>query len=423
MESILLDAPAGGHIDEEQCRAALERVLQGRSLKRVLLLPPDLTRLHSLAGVLTAMAWQMLQGRAQVDILPALGTHAPMEPEELHALFGTQIPLSAYRVHDWRRDVVTLGTVPGELIERISEGRLTYDIAVQVNRLLLEDYDLILSLGQVVPHEVAGMANHAKNIFVGVGGLDMIHRTHFLGAVCGMEQALGNDHAPVRQVFDWAAERFLRDLPLVYALTVVRAEDGQDRLKGLYLGGQRDAFEAAVACSRRENIVWLDRPLQRAVCYMEPQEFRSFWLANKSIYRTRMAMADGGRLVVLAPAVARFGEDAGMDVLLRKYGYHGTDATLKAVRENADLGENLSAAAHLIHGSSEGRFEVVYAAPRISRQEVEAAGFGWMDWDEAEARYGSLVRDVHNDGFQADGEGEFYYIPNPALGLWRTGKP
>ena len=415
MESILLDAPAGGRITEEQCLAALEQLLAGRALKRVLLIPPDLTRLHSFAGMLTAMAWRLLKGRAQVDILPALGTHAEMGPEELAAMFGEEIPLSAYRVHDFRAGVTSLGVVPGDLVHQISEGKLVYEILVQVNRMLLEPYDLILSLGQVVPHEVAGMANHAKNIFVGVGGLDMINRTHFLGAVCGMERALGNDHAPVRQVFDWAAERFLRGLPIVYALTVVTAEAGRDCLRGLYIGDRRDAFEAAVETSRRENIFWLNKPLQRAVCYMEPQEFRSFWLANKSIYRTRMAMADGGQLVVLAPAVERFGEDAAMDRLLRKYGYHGTPATLKAVQENADLSENLSAAAHLIHGSTEGRFEVYYAAPRMSRREIETAGFRWMDWEKASARYGALP-----EGYSRDADGELYYIPNPALGLWRT---
>ncbi len=415
MQSILLDAPTGGEITTNELHESLEAMLSGRRLKRVLLIPPDLTRLHSRAGEITAWLYHRLSGDCRVDILPALGSHAAMTPGELAAMFGEDIPLRAYIVHDWRRNLKAVGTVPGEYVRDISGGRLSYDIEAQVSRVLFDGYDLIVSVGQVVPHEVAGMANHAKNIFVGVGGIDMINRTHFLGAVCGMENALGNDHAPVRKVFDYAAQRFLSALPIVYALTVIRQQGGRDCIKGLYLGDQRDAFEAAVACSRRENINWLDEPLKTCVCRMEPEEFRSFWLSNKAIYRTRMAMADGGRLIVLAPAVDKFGEDPGMDALLRKYGYHGTDATLRAVNENGDLGQNLSAAAHLIHGSSEGRFRVLYAAPRLGRKAVEAAGYEYMDYDEALALYGNL-----NEGYNRVGGEEVYYISNPALGLWRT---
>lgn len=415
MDSIIINAPSGCEVTAEQTAQALERMLAGRKLNRVLLLPPDITRMHSRAGELTAWLYARLKGGCRVDIMPALGTHAAMTPDELRLMFGEGIPLSAFLTHDWRGGVETLGRVPGAFIREVSGGLLDYDIGVQVNRRLLSGYDLIVSLGQVVPHEVAGMANHAKNIFVGVGGIEMIHRTHFLGAVCGMERALGNDHSPVRQVFDWAAERFIRDLPIVYAMTVIRAEGGHDAMAGLYVGDRRDAFEAAVEKSRSENIVWLDRPVRTCVCTMEPGEFRSFWLSNKAVYRTRMAMADGGRLIVLAPAVDKFGEDPGMDALLRRFGYKGTEYVLNAVREDAELGGNLSAAAHLIHGSSEGRFEIHYAAPKLTRAEVENAGFQYMDYSAASEKYAGL-RDGYNT---VDGE-DVLFISNPAMGLWRN---
>lgn len=415
MKSIMMDAPAQAQITDGQWQQALEAMLRDRRLNRVLLIPPDLTRLHSRAGELTAWLYRRLSPDCRVDILPALGSHVAMTPEELHAMFGPDIPLEAYLVHDWRRNLKSVGTVPGSFVREVSQGKLSYDIDVCVNRALFDGYDLIVSVGQVVPHEVAGMANQTKNILVGTGGIDVVHRTHFLGAVCNMERALGNDHSPVRQVFDYAAERFLSTLPIVYAMTVISAKDGRDRIRGLYIGDQRDAFEAAVACSRRENINWLDAPLRTCVCRMEPQEFRSFWLANKAIYRTRMAMADGGKLIVLAPAVDKFGEDPGMDALLRKYGYRGTEATLKAVAENDDLGGNLSAAAHLIHGSSEGRFQVYYATPKLDRQTVEGAGFHYLDYHGAAAKYAGLTDGYHH----LDGE-DVYYISNPALGLWRT---
>jgi nickel-dependent lactate racemase len=414
MESIILNAPPQGELTQQQIAAALEKLLEGRSLNKVLLLPPDLTRMHSRAGEITAWLFKRLHGSCRVDVMPALGSHAAMTGEELNMMFGG-IPQEAFIAHDWRSGLKTIGCVPGEFIREISGGRLNYDIEVQVNRRLYDGYGLIVSIGQVVPHEVAGMANHSKNIFVGAGGINMIHRTHFLGAVCGMEQALGRDHAPVRRVFDYAAERFLGSLPAVYAMTVIKPEDGRDRMKGLYIGDRRDAFEAAVERSRRDNINWLDKPLKTCVCRMEPEEFRSFWVSNKSIYRTRMAMADGGKLIVLAPAVDKFGEDPGIDRLLRKYGYKGTDYVLKAVRENEDIGCNLSAAAHLIHGSSEGRFEIYYAAPRLCREEIENAGFKYISFDEASRKYAGL-----KDGFNAvDGE-EVYYISNPAMGLWQV---
>ena len=415
MKSIVLNAPDGGEVTKEQWQQALEAALEGRTLSKVLLLPPDLTRYHSRCGELTNWLYHRLSPACRVDIMPALGTHAPMTGDELSNMFG-DIPHDAFLVHDFRNGCMKLGTVPGKFISEVSGGRLDYDIEVQVNKAVFDGYDLILSLGQVIPHEVAGMANHAKNIFVGVGGIHMINRTHFLGAVCGMEAALGNDHAPVRQIFDYAAERFLKNLPIVYAMTVVRAESGRDVLKGVYIGEKRDAFEAAVAQSRRENINWMAEPLRTAVCYMEPQEFRSFWLSNKAIYRTRMAMADCGKLIVLAPGVEKFGEDAEMDATIRRFGYHGTDYVLQAVKDNPALAHNLSAAAHLIHGSSECRFEIYYAAPKMSREEVENAGFIYLPWEEAMARYGGL-----KEGFNTIGGEQVFYNPNPAMGLWRLG--
>lgn len=418
MQSILLNAPPQGEITGEQITESLERMIGGRALKKVLLLPPDLTRYHSRGGEITNRLYHRLKGECRVDIIPALGSHCAMPADELRMMFG-DVPEDAFLVHDWRNDVCTVGRVPGSFIREISGGRLDYDIDVQLNRRLVEGgYDLIVSIGQVVPHEVAGMANHAKNIFVGVGGIEMIHRTHFLGAVCGMEQALGRDHAPVRQVFDYAAEHFLNGLPIVYAMTVIQARGGRDCITGLYIGDQRDAFEAAVERSRQDNVNWLDKPLKKCVCFMEPEEFKSFWLSNKSVYRTRMAMADGGDLIVLAPAVDKFGEDPGMDRLLRRFGYKGTDYVLKAAKEDPELSVNLSAAAHLIHGSSEGRFRVHYATPRLDPATVEAAGFEYMDYEAASKRYAGL-----KDGWNTvDGE-EVYYISNPALGLWAVKQP
>ncbi len=154
--------------------------------------------------------------------------------------------------------------------------------------------------------------------------------------------------------------------------------------------------------------------------YLDPEEFKSTWLGNKSIYRTRMAIADQGDLIVLAPGVRTFGEDPAIDALIRKYGYRTTPEILSFVDENNDLRENLSAAAHLIHGSPENRFRVTYAAGHLTRQEVESVGYSFGNLKELIARYnpGKLMTGLHRT---ADGE-EFYFISNPATGLWKANR-
>ncbi|UCG15964.1 MAG: DUF2088 domain-containing protein [Phycisphaerales bacterium] len=385
--------------------------------KRVLLLPPDSTRSRSGAGELTVMLYERLKDQAHVEIMPALGTHVPMTADELSGMFPG-VPHELFRVHDWRRGLVRLGEVPGEFVRRVSDGRVGFSVPCEVNRLVVEGgWDRIVSIGQLVPHEVAGIANHHKNVFVGVGGQETINKTHFLGAVCGMEQAMGRVRTPVRDVLDYMACHFARDLPIVYVLSV-RARDAQRRLatRGLYAGDDEACFLRGAELCRRMNVDLLDVPVQKAVVYLDPVKFRSAWLGNKAIYRTRMAMADGGELVVLAPGVRCFGEDAEIDRLIRKYGYRGTVRVLQMVEENEDLAGNLSAAAHLIHGSSEGRFRITYCAGGLTREEVEGVGFAYGDVEAQMERYPPASM-TPGANVLADGE-HVFCVPDPAEGLW-----
>lgn len=384
--------------------------------KKVLALPPDFTRFHSMAGYITKYVYDYYKD-ALTDILPTLGTHSPM-PDNLLEKMYSGIPKNLFRVHDWRNDVVTVGEVPASLIKKLTEGKLDYSWPAQVNRLLLEGgYDLILSIGQVVPHEVIGMANYNKNIFVGTGGYEGINKSHFLGAVYGMERIMGRANNPVREVFNYASKNFITHLPIVYILTVVaQEENGKLALKGLYIGDDEECFLKASELSLKVNFKMLDEPLKKVVVYLDPEEFKSTWLGNKSIYRTRMAIADNGELIVLAPGVKEFGEDKQIDKLIRKYGYVGTEKVLKYVKENKDLQENLSAAAHLIHGSSEGRFKITYCPGYLSKEEIESVNFNYADLNEMLQKYNP---DKLKDGFNTLPDGEvIYYISNPALGLW-----
>jgi len=384
--------------------------------KKVLVVPPDFTRYHSRAGELTSAAWEYY-GDSLTDILPALGTHSAMTEAEIKQMYG-QTPLGLFREHNWRTGLATLGEVPAEFIREVSEGRVDFSWPAQVNRLVAEGgFDLILSIGQVVPHEVSGMANYNKNIFVGTGGADGINKSHFLGAAYGMERIMGRADNPVRGVLNYASDHFAKDMPIVYALTVVgQVENGALKTRGLFIGDDIECFSMAAELSAKVNIELLDKPLKKVVVYLDPAEYKSIWLGNKSIYRTRMAMADGGELIVLAPGVSQFGEDPEIDRLIRKYGYVGTTGILEAVENNEDLIQNLSAAAHLIHGSSEGRFTITYCPGKLSKEEIEAVNFRYVPLSETTKRY-----DPHKlqDGFNSPASGEeIYFISNPALGLW-----
>lgn len=384
--------------------------------KRVLALPPDFTRFHSQAGQLTQYAWEYYRDRL-IDILPAIGTHRPMSETEIQAMFPG-VPRQLFRVHDFRHGITTLGTVPGDVVASVSEHKLNYPWPAQVaNLLAAAKHDLILSFGQVVPHEVAGMANYNKNIFVGTGGAEGISKSHFLGAAYGMERIMGRAENPVRQVLNYATEKYCRHLPIVYVLTVI-GRDAEDRLvvRGLFVGDDIECFHLASELSLRVNFEMVAQPLPKVVVYLDPSEFKSTWLGNKSIYRTRMAIADGGELIVLAPGVHSFGEDATIDRLIRKYGYVGTPRILELVGQNEELQQNLSAAAHLIHGSSEGRFSITYCPGNLSQEEIEGVGFNYSDLTKMMKKYNP---NELQDGFNIMSDGEkIFFISNPAIGLW-----
>ncbi len=387
--------------------------------KKVLAVPPDFTRFHSRAGEITTLLYNYYKGGLK-DILPALGTHAAMTDHELDIMYKG-VPKNLFRVHDWRNDVVTVGTVPGEFVSKITDGLLDYSWPAQLNRLVFNGgHDLILSVGQVVPHEVIGMANYNKNLFVGTGGPEGINKSHFIGAVYGMERIMGKASNPVRSLLNYASDNFITHLPVVYVLTVIGRDNNSCKLviRGLFIGDDEEVFKMAAELSIKVNFSMLEKPLAKVVVYLDPAEFKSTWLGNKSIYRTRMAMADNGELIVLAPALREFGEDKEIDRLIRKFGYKGTPATLKSLKESMDLQNNLSAAAHLIHGSSEGRFSITYCPGFLTRKEIESVNFIYHDLSEMMKKYdpGKLV-----DGFNTmpDGE-EIFYISNPALGLWTS---
>ncbi|HBO44433.1 MAG TPA: D-mannonate epimerase [Planctomycetaceae bacterium] len=417
MTTFFAQGSATTDLSRDAMRAALFGVFDRLgSRQKVLAIPPDHTRSNSMAGPLTCMTHEYYGDRL-ADVLPALGTHFAMTGEQLGRMFPG-LPTSLVRVHDFRNDVVTIGHVPAEFVERATHGIYYRAWPVQLNRLIWEGgHDLILSIGQVVPHEVVGMANYNKNLFVGTGGVLGINESHFIGAVYGMERMMGRADTPLRQILNYSQDNFCGHLPLVYVLTVIGPrDDGSLAVRGLYIGDDVDCFEQAARLSVEVNFTILDEAPKKMVVWLDPEEFHSTWLGNKAIYRTRMAIDDGGELIVLAPGAGTFGEDPQIDALIRKYGYRGTPVTMQAVEDNEDLQTNLSAAAHLIHGSSEGRFTITYCPGKLTREEIEGVGFQWGNLAEMQSRY---RREELAEGWNTLADGErIYYIGNPALGLW-----
>ncbi len=382
---------------------------------KVLVVPPDFTRFHSKAGLLTSFTYEYYK-KNLIDILPALGTHGSMSRKEIGEMFRN-VPENLFRVHDWRTDVVTIGTVPDDYVADITDNLIHYSWPAQLNKLIWEGgHDLILSIGQVVPHEVIGMANYNKNLLVGTGGSEGINKSHFIGAVYGMERLMGRADNPVRKLLNYASERFMNHLPVVYIQTVVgRDETGKLVVRGLFIGDDEEIFLKAAELSLKVNFTMLEVPLKKVIVYLNPNEFKSTWLGNKSIYRTRMAMAKDGELIVLAPGLKEFGEDAEIDRLIRKYGYRGTRNIIQATEENKELRDNLGAAAHLIHGSSEDRFSITYCPGNLTRNEIESVGFDYAPLNEMVKLYNP---DRLKEGYNRLPDEVIYFISNPALGLW-----
>lgn len=409
-------------ISGEQLEKMLDDLLvQYPDAKKVLIIPPDYTRCYSYAGEITQLLYKKLSPSAQIDVMPALGTHMAMNEDEMQKFFGDVVPRDRIIVHHWQTDTVCLGYVPAEVCSEISNGLFPEQIDVEVNHLLVDGgYDLILSVGQVVPHEVVGMANYSKNIFVGTGGREMINKSHMLSAICGMEKALGVIDSPARKVYDYAQQHFIDGkLPLVYLQTVTTRENDTLKLHGLYIGESRKPFEKAAELAQKLNIVHVDHRAKKVVTYLDPEELKTTWVGNKGIYRTRMTVADGGELIVLAPGVIAFGENEEMDKMTRKYGYTGTEHILELYRQGVFEGRLMSAA-HLMQGSTEGRFTVTYATKpeNLSKEEIESVGYQWADYNEITKRYNP---ETLKEGWNVlpDCE-EIYFVGTPALGLWKV---
>ncbi|WP_319559397.1 lactate racemase domain-containing protein [Marispirochaeta sp.] len=333
-------------------------------------------------------------------------------------MFGS-IPEERILKHDWIKDSKRLGEIPADYVREITEGKADWEIPVAINRLLVDEHwDLIINVGHVVPHEVLGFANHNKNYFIGLGGKEMICASHMAAACYGIENNLGTLVTPLRHCYNKAESEYLHTLSDMYVQLVMSYNENNEFVHtGFYCGDDLDTYLLAAGQSKQENISIVP-PLKKVVAVMQGDEFFSTWVANKAIYRTRKAMADGGELIIIAPGLKRFGEQDSVDAIIRKYGYSGTKNIMELWKKKKDLQELTHATAHLIHGSSEGRFTITYAPGHLSKDEIEMINFNYLDYAEALNIYNP--ENLRN-GFNTLPSGEeIYFISTPSAGLWTT---
>lgn len=396
----------------------IDRMLENLgNLGRVLILPPDITRYHSYAGEITSMLYGKLKNSSTIEIMPTLGTHLPLSAEELDMMYQG-IPHDIFKCHDWKNDTIRIGTIPSEIIKELTDGLVDFPLHCEINKTLVEGrWDQIISVGQLVPHELIGIANFNKNVFIGVGGKDIIDKTHFIGALYGAEKMMGHISSPVRKVLNYMGENFTKHLPVSYILTV-RGVDSNKQIvtRGIYAGDDEECYLKGAVLCQKVNIKHLKKEYKKVVAYLDPEEFKSTWVGNKAIHRTRMAIARGGELIILCPGINTFGEDPANDLLIRKYGYQNREILLKAIRENSDLANNLATASALIVSSTENRFTVTYAAKKMSRKEIESVHCNYADYEEIVKKYNPAEL-TEGENTMQDGE-EIFYVSNPAQGLW-----
>jgi len=371
-------------LDKREVRDLAAKALARLDLtgKRVLVIIPDGTRTAPVP-LLFRLLHELLGGQvAALDYLVALGTHQPMDDAALSRLVGAPVRderAGQSRVfnHHWDQPetFVTLGVLPAAEVEALSEGRLSLDVPVRVNRLPL-DYDQLLVCGPVFPHEVVGFSGGSKYFVPGVAGPEIINVTHWLGALLTSRAIIGVADTPVRRMIDRAAS--LIPTPRLCFAMVMHGES----LHGLYIGSMEDAWRAAIELSTQLDIVYVERPFQRVLSVM-PELYDDLWTAAKGMYKVEPAVADGGEVVIYAPHITEVSYTHGK--LLDEVGYHVRDYFLKQWHRFKDYPWGVLA--HSSHLRGVGAYENGVEHPRvrvtlatgIPRERCERIGLGYMD--------------------------------------------
>jgi nickel-dependent lactate racemase len=381
---------SNGRLADSEVRSVLAEVLARSDLKgkRVLVIIPDGTRSAPIPLIFRLLQ-DLLEDRVTaLDFLVALGTHPPMGDAALSELIGTEVRdgrAGSSRVINHRWDLpetfVTLGALPAAEVEELSEGRLSQDVSVRLNRLVgnpggPSEYDQMLVCGPVFPHEVAGFSGGNKYFVPGIAGPEIINLTHWLGALLTSRDIIGVTDTPVRRMIDRAAS-FIPTPRLCLALVM-----SGETLHGLFAGSMEESWQAATRLSAELDIVWVENPYQRVLSVM-PKLYDDLWTAAKGMYKLEPAIADGGEVVIFAPHIDEISYVHGE--IIDEIGYHVRDFFLRQWDDYKNYPWGVLA--HSTHLRGAGTYENGIESPRIrvtlatgiSRERCERVGLGYMD--------------------------------------------
>ena len=357
--------------------------------ERVLAIIPDKTRDDN-TDLLFPIADRFLteRGVACFDALVAQGTHPPMTDAQKRAKIG--VPEFAGQIfdHSWDRanEIVTLGELSAETVSSTTGGLIDRAVPVTINRLLSAGvYDTVLVFGATVPHEVAGFAGGAKYFFPGVAGPELTHTTHWLGALAGIENTIGQVETPTRKLIEAAVE--LVPARIVSLNTVVsRGDDGKLITYALFAGDIQDAFRRAAAVSREVHIRYTGRKYKRVIALLDPH-YDELWVGGKASYKLGAVVEDGGELIIVGPHLNKLSETHG--ALIEKYGYAPLEVVRDMLGVSQELRENLCIAAHLAHVAYAGRTDAdgnivpryrITMATGIDEQTCKRVNLGYLDY-------------------------------------------
>jgi nickel-dependent lactate racemase len=382
---------------------------------RVLVVIPDGTRTMPMPLMFDTLERELLPRVAALDFVVALGTHAPMDDEQLGRLVGRPVidgRAGRTRIfnHNWsdRATYAALGTIPAREIAEITNGRLSEDVPVVLNRLAVE-YEHVLICGPVFPHEVAGFSGGTKYLFPGIAAPEIIHFTHWLGALITNYEMIGTIDTPVRAVIDRAAA--LLDRPLSLLALVVTHEG----VAGVFCGDTSEAWRQAAALSARRHIVWVDHPFDRVYSVM-PRLYDDLWTAAKGMYKVEPVVEDGGEVIILAPHVTEVSHVHGR--LIDRIGYHCRDYFVAQWDRFKQYPGGILA--HSTHVKGLGTFEAGVETPRIRvtlatgipAERCQLVNLGYRDPASA---------DVERE--QAAGDERSLVVPRAGELLYRVGRP
>ena len=333
---------------------ALEVVQPG---ERVLAIIPDKTRDDN-THLLFPIANEFLskRGVAAFDVLVAQGTHPPMtEAQKLLKIGYTDFDGRLFD-HRWDEpeELITLGELSADTVRELTGGLIEQSVTVSINKLFAPGtYDTVLVFGATVPHEVAGFAGGAKYFFPGVAGPELTHTTHWLGALAGIENIIGQVDTPTRRLIEAATE--LIDAQIISLNTVVSREaNGELVTYALFAGEIREAFRRATEVSRQIHIRYTGRKYKKVIALLDPH-YDELWVGGKASYKLGAIIEEGGELIIYAPHLTKLSETHG--ALIEKYGYAPLESVRDMLGVSQELRENLCIAAHLAHVAYAGRVD------------------------------------------------------------------